>query len=263
MESQSFFSLWYVRVLLVLALVGVVVALAAYAHLALQQAEYTNMGPTTINVRGEGEVLARPDIGQFTFAVRAEGDDAVTAQETSAEGMNAIIAYLTEQGVAENDIKTTNYSLNPQYRYEERICPANSYCPPGEQILDGYEVSQMVEVKVRDLDMSGDLISGVGERGATNISGLQFTIDDESELKAQARAAAIEEAKEKARQLADDLDVRIVRMIGFYEEEGYYPKHSYGMGGDMMMQEAAVRNPDMPTGENEITSVVNITYEIK
>lgn len=261
-STRSFLSLWYVRALIVLALIGVVAALAAYAHLAVKQARYSNYGPTTINVRGEGEVLARPDIGQFTFAVRAEGDDAATAQEQSAAAMNEIIAYLTEAGVAESDIKTTNYTLNPRYIYENTVCPAGMYCPPGEPIIDGYEVSQMVEVKVRDLDRSGELISGVGARGATNVSGLSFTIDDEDALKAEAREEAIREAREKAEKLADALDVRIVRMIGYYEEEVYPPY--YGYGGDMAVMESSARiAPNMPVGENEITSTVNITYEIR
>lgn len=262
MDSRPFLSLWYVRALLTAALVAVVAALAAYAYLALQQAEYGNYGPTTINVRGEGEVLARPDIGQFSFAVRAEGEDAATAQEQSATAMNEILAYLTEAGVAQEDIKTVNYTLNPRYRYEQNICPMGSFCPPGEQIIDGYEVSQMVEVKVRDLNASGTLISGVGERGATDVSGLQFTIDEEDALKAEARAEAIANAQEKAEALADALGVRIVRMIGYYEEE--YPKYGYGYGGDMAVMENSMRtSPDMPVGENEVTSTVNITYEIK
>lgn len=264
MENQSFLSLWYVRALLVLVLLGVVAALAAYTNQAIKQARYNYMGPTTINVRGTGEVLAKPDIGQFSFAVRAEGEDAATAQDLSAESINAILSYLEESGVEEKDIKTANYNLNPKYRYEQRICAANSYCPPSEPVIDGYEVTQRVEVKVRDLDKSGDLISGVGDRGATNISGLQFTIDDETVLKAEAREEAIADAKAKAKELAKDLDVRIVRMVGYYEEE-YYPQPYYdGYGGDMAMAESAVRKaPSLPTGESNITATVNITYEIR
>lgn len=265
MESKTFLSLWYVQVLLVLALFGVVAALGAYTYYTLQTAKYHYMGPTTINVRGEGEVLAKPDIGSFSFSVRAEGVDAAEAQTKSAEAMNAVLGYLKEAGVEENDIKTTNYNLMPTYDYgQDQICEFGRYCPPVDPVIDGYEVSQMVEVKVRNLDASGDLISGVGSRGATDISGLQFTIDDETVYKAEAREQAIAEAREKAKQLADDLGVRIVRMTGFYEEEGYYPMPYYGMGGDMMETKAtSAIAPSMPTGENSIRSVVNITYEIK
>lgn len=264
METRTFLSLWYVRALIIIAFIAIIVALFAYANAAVKQARYSNYGPTTINVRGEGEVFAAPDIGQFTFSVRAEADDAATAQAQSAEAMNTVIAYLTEAGVAEEDIKTTGYYLNPKYTYPDRICPMGTYCPPVEPQADGYQVNQSVEVKVRDLDNSGELIAGVGARGATDVSGLSFTIDDESAIKADAREQAIADAKEKADELADALGVRIVRMIGYYEEEGYYPM--YGYGGDMMARsESAVMAsaPNMPTGENSITSTVNITYEIR
>ncbi len=263
METQpSFLSLWYVRVLAVLILVGVLTSLAAYTSYTLKQSRYGYMGPTTINVRGEGEVLAKPDIGQFSFSVRGEGEDAAAAQSASAEAINKIMDYLKQSGVEEKDIKTTDYYLNPKYRYEERICASGFYCPPSEPIIDGYEVSQTITVKVRDLDQSGALISGTGDNGATNLSGLSFTIDDETTLKAEARAEAIEKAQEKAKQLSEDLGVRIVRMVGFYEEE--YPGPIYGYGGAEMSMDASVKSvPAMPTGENSITSTVNITYEVR
>lgn len=263
MNNQSFLSLWYVQVLLVLILIGIVASLAAYTKLTLREARYGEYGTATISVRGMGEVTARPDIGTFSFSVMSEGDTAAIAQNDSAEKINAINSYLKEQGIDEKDIKTSSYYLNPNYTYPERICMSGSYCPPSEPVIDGYEVSQTITVKIRNLDMSGDLITGVGERGATNISGLSFTIDDESNLKDEARAAAIEDAKEKAEELAADLGVRLVRITGYYEEE-FYPQ--YGYGGDMMMSskmETAAVAPDMPTGENQISSTVSVTFEIR
>lgn len=266
MESHTFFEHAYNRALATIALALVVIALGAYAHLTLQEARYINTGPTTISVTGEGEVMAVPDIGEFSFAVRAEGEDATAAQEASAEAINEILAYLKEAGVAEKDVKTQNYNLNPRYRYEERACPPNSYCPPGERVIDGYEVSQSVTVKVRDTAAAGELISGVGDRGATNISSLRFTIDDEDALKAEAREKAIADAKEKARMLADDLDVRIVRMVGYWEDQGGYPEPYYAraeMAMDSAMGFGGEVAPSIPTGENSTISRVNITYEVK
>ena len=266
MDTKTFFSYGYVRALVTIILIGIVAALAAYTHWTLTQTKYMFTGPTTINVRGEGEILARPDIGQFSFSVRAEGADAATAQENSAEAINDIIGHLKEGGVAEKDIKTLHYNLNPKYRYEERVCEVGvGYCPPGERVVDGYEVNQAVLVKVRDLDSSGALITEVGEHGATNISSLQFTIDDESVLKAEAREEAIADAKEKARELANDLGVRIVRISGYWEDEGGgYPEPYYAM--DASMESGGVVRktvPDLPTGENTILSRVTITFEVR
>lgn len=264
MNNQSFLSLWYVQALLVLLLIAALTSLFAYTKLTLREAKYGQYGMTSINVRGEGEVMAKPDIGAFSFSVTAEADDATTAQTDSAEKTNAILAYLKEAGVEDKDVKTSGYSLNPKYRYETKVCAANMYCPPGEPIIDGYTVTQTIEVKVRNLDKAGDLIRGAGERGATNISGLSFTIDDESNLKAEAREEAIADAKEKARVLADQLGVRLVRIMSYYEEEGMMPY--YGYGGDAMMSvkaESAAVSPRLPTGESATKSIVNITFEVQ
>lgn len=263
MNSQSFISLWYVRALVIIILVAIALALVAYTKLTWRESVYGQYGLPSISVRGEGEVLAKPDIGSFSFSVQAEGDDAGAAQTASAEKINAILAFLTEAGVEDKDVKTSGYYLNPKYRYDTRICPANSYCPPGDPILDGYEVMESVTVKVRDIDQSGNLISGVGERGATNISGLSFTIDDDSTLKDEARAAAIADAKERAKAIAKEMGVSLGRVTGYYEEADYMP---YYGGGDMAM--SAVRNeasvtPSLPAGENLTRSIVNVTFEIR
>ena len=266
MESQSLFSYSYMRWLAAGVLGMAIIALGVYACATWDMAENHDHGLATISVEGEGEVLAKPDIGTFSFSVRADGEDAASAQEASAESINAILAFLEDSGVAEKDIKTQNYNLNPKYRFEERVCVAGSFCPPGERVIDGYEVSQSITVKVRDLDASGTLISGVGERGATNISSLQFTIDDQSTLEAEARAAAIADAKAKAKVLAKDLDVRLGDITGFFENGGgYYPEPMFqarSMSLDMAMEEAEF-SPELPTGENLIKRTVNITYEIK
>ncbi len=264
---NDYFSKGYVQLLMTVVLVAGILSLLSYANLANKEAEGVYTGETTISVSGEGEVLAKPDIGQFSFSVRAEGEDAVEAQEKSAEAINKILSHLEESGVEEKDIKTQNYNLNPKYRYEERICARGTYCPPGEPIIDGYEVYQNISVKVRDLDAAGGLISGVGERGATNISGLNFTIDDESVLEAQARAEAIADAKEKAEVLARDLGMKLHRIVGFNENRGggygYSTMDSRAFGGDAMEEVSFKTSPSLPTGENTITSSVSITYELK
>jgi uncharacterized protein YggE len=259
-------SLPFMRVIVPAFGIVAVLALGAYINLTLKQTQYLNTGPVTISVVGEGEVLAKPDIATFSFSVRSEGDDATTAQSKSAEAVNAIIDYLKDEEIDEKDIRTQYYNLNPRYEYTEPICNTRGFCPQGERVLRGYEVSQSISVKVRKTDTAGELISGVGALGATDVSGLQFTIDDEDALIAQAREKAIADAKEKGEKLANDLGVRIVRMAGFWEDQG--PMPYYGKGGDMMMADMAVAEsapiaPSLPSGENTITARVNISYEVK
>lgn len=245
-------------VLLLMAVLG----LASWIVLNLAQADQA-VTPATITVEGMGEAVAIPDIATFSFSVEAEGDTADAAQTDSAEKMNSILSYLGEAGIAETDIKTTNYNLYPKYRYEERICTGLGYCPPGEQIQDGFTASQMVEVKVRETEEAGKLIAGVGQRGATNISGLQFIVDDLEAVKIQAREQAITDARAKAEVLADNLGVRITGLAGYNEDSSDYdyPESRYMTMEAQAMDEMVA--PKLPTGEQETKVTVSITYEVK
>lgn len=221
----------------------------------------------TISVSGNGEVFAVPDRATFTVTVREEADDVAGAQEKATEKMNGIITYLKGAGVEEKDIKTVSYNVNPKYEYTQAAC-TNFSCPPSNQKLVGFEVWQMLEVKVQDPKKAGDLLSGVGSQGASEVSGLSFTIEDEDALKSEAREKAIAEAREKADQLARQLGVSVVRVVGFYEDSYAPMPYGYGKGGmamdvAMSARAEAAPAPELPTGENKIVSNVNVTYEIR
>jgi uncharacterized protein len=101
--------------------------------------------------------------------------------------------------------------------------------------------------------------------GANNVSGLSFTIDDEDALTAEAREQAINDAEEKAEELADQLGVSLVRIVGFNEGGGGYPvQYARAEMTMMALDEGAVGSaPSLPVGENKISSFVTITYEIR
>ncbi len=260
---ESFFNNKVHRTITVAVIALAGVALAVYAYSNYQMARSMYPMPMNISVNGEGEVSAIPDVGQFSFSVTADGTEAAVAQEASAAKINVIMAYLKEQGVEEKDIKTENYSMYPKYRYESVGC-MGGWCPGSNEVADGFEVSQTVAVKVRDTAKAGAFIAGVGDKGATNISGLTFTVDDETKLKTEARTKAIADAKTKAEQIAADLGVEIVRVTSFYENEGYYGE-PYGYGGDSMMAkaESAPVAAGTPMGENVTKVSVSVSFEVK
>ena len=243
-------------------LVFAIVALVAYARLAYKQgdsAEYQ-----TISVVGVSEMFVKPDIAEFTFSVMAEEKDATAAQGKSAEKSNAVKAYLKEMGVEEKDIKTTYYNLMPKYEWAA-AAPYDSMMYPStnqNQVLVGYTAEETVTVKVRALEKAGELIAGVGSKGATNVSSLAFTVDDTDEAKAQVQAEAIADAKEKARVLAKSLGVRLGDLQSFYDNEpmpSYY-ESNMGMGG--MMKADAYSAPQVSAGESKISASVSLTYKI-
>lgn len=268
---EAFFNNKFYRAItaIVLALLGVALAVYAYGNYQMTKSSYPM--PMNISINGEGEVSAIPDVGQFSFSVTADGADATLAQAASATKINDIMIYLKEQGVEEKDIKTENYNMFPKFRFEEQSCfedlgtrsLSRTTCLPGQEIPDGFEVSQTIAVKVRDTAKAGALIAGVGNKGATNISGLTFTVDDTTKLKGEARTKAIADAKDKAEKIAAELGVKIVRVTSFYENEGYYGEpYGYG-GGDMMAKSEALDAPSTPVGESTIKASVSVSFEVE
>jgi hypothetical protein len=271
------------KAILALAIVlSVYVAVLALAKLR----EYPYIGSqypsgNIITVTGEGEVFAVPDIAEISFSVNEEAATLPKAQEAAALKMNAAIDYLKSQGIDEKDIKTTNYSANPRYEYRDtaEIQPiyyegstdaagiGTMTYPPvwnggDTRVLVGYDVSQTISVKVRDTNKAGELIAGVTSKGITDIYGPNFTIDDEDELQREARQDAIKDARAKAKELADDLGVRLVRVVSFNENGGgYYPMYAKAeMAMDSLTAPVA---PNITPGENRIAASVTITYEIR
>lgn len=249
-----------------LAMLGVFLIVLAVSN--IKQYRFIGSGVTatnTITVSGTGDVFAVPDTATFSYSVMATEKDVTTAQTKVNTKGNDIIAYLKGQGVDEKDIQTTDYSVNPHYEWNSAVCPAgSSYCPPGRQTLTGYDVSETVTVKVKDTTKAGTLLSGIGSKGATNISGLSFTVDNETALEAQARTKAIDDARTKADELAKELGVSIVRVVGFSENNGgpimYAAK---AMAFDSASGASAAPAPEIATGQNKITSNVSVTYEIR
>jgi uncharacterized protein YggE len=137
------------------------------------------------------------------------------------------------------------------------------YCPPGNQVLKGYEVRQSTTVKVRDTAKAGDLLAGVGTKGATEVSGLNFTFDDPNTIQTQARDKAIADAKTKADALAKQLGVSLVRVTSFNENAGGTGPRpvQYALASGAADTKAVA--PEISVGQNNVIDDVNITYEIR
>jgi len=207
----------------------------------------------TISVAGAGEVYTKPDLALISFSVVIEAKTVGEAMSQNTEKMNNIISFIKEQGVEDKDLKTTSFNIYPRYDYNR----ASSIYPSGKRVLVGYEVSQQLQVKIRDLDKTGQIIEGAANKGANQVGNLQFTVENEDDFKKQARKEAIEEAKTKAEELAGQLGVKLIRIINF-SEGGYVPM----LYSESVMKGMGVGSPDIEIGENKISITVNITYEI-
>lgn len=203
----------------------------------------------TITVSAEGRVAVKPDIAVTTMGMIIEAPTVAEAQQKNTTVMNQLIARLKAMGIEEKDIQTTNYNIYPQYNYTDNT---------GRQ-LTGYEVSQSVTIKIRDLTKANMVLALAGEVGANSVSGLQFTVDDPEVYKAEARQLALTSVKEKALSLSKDLGVRFAGVVSYDESEGAQPfgklMYAEGMGGGVP--------PAVESGSNEVVVHVNVTFEIR
>lgn len=205
----------------------------------------------TITVSDTGEIYAKPDLGITSFSVKTEKKTVAQAMTENTQKMNKVIDSMKDLGVEEKDLKTTTFNIYPRYNYLET----------GIRVLAGYEIIQSLQVKIRDLDKIGQIIQDATDAGANQIGSLSFIIDNEDEFKKQAREEAINKAKIKAKELADQLGVNLVRIVSFSERsqapvyyDSYAMSKEIGVGGG--------ETPQIETGENKIEVSVSITYEI-
>ncbi len=264
-QKKRLFNAFLIVVILLAAF------LAAKTLNAIRESSYIGRGvypSNIIAVNGTGEVLAVPDIGSFSFSVVEEGKSVKDAQDKATKKINAIVAGVKALGVEDKDIKTTGYNSYPKYDYSSPSVCSSGYCPPSKQILTGYEVSQTITIKIRKTGDAGAVLTKVGDLGASNISGLDFIVDDIETVKAEARDKAVKDAKAKAEVLAKSLGVKLHKVVNFYEA-GDYPGPIYYAKDAVMNQEmggvtsVAPAMPSIPTGENKIVSNVTITYEVE
>lgn len=245
-----------------IALIMFVVFMGVTIVKGLQDLRAIDPAYNSITVSGQGEAFAVPDVATFTFAVSADAQSVEAAQSQVTAKMDAILAKLKELGIEDKDVKTTDYSVYPKYVYSQVVCIA--YPCPSQQKQDGYTANHSVAVKVRKTDGAGQALAAAGEAGATNLSGLSFEVDDSDKVVEEARSAAIKDAKEKAEKLADDLGVRLVRVVSYADSSGggpmpYYAEASMGRGG----MDTAQKAPTLPAGENRSVVNVSVTYEIR
>jgi uncharacterized protein YggE len=206
-----------------------------------------------ITVSGTGEVYATPDVGLIDISVKTEGKDVAVATNDNSVKMNSIISFIKSSSVEDKDIKTTGFNISPTYAWQDKT---------GIRTLTGYEITQTINVKIRDLTKVGVIISGATEKGANDVSSLSFSVDNDEKVKEDAKNLAIKDAQAKAKNLEKVLGIKMVKIINF-SENSYNPTYvSYDSSYKMLSSAGSVA-PTIQTGQNKITSTVTITYAIR
>lgn len=206
-----------------------------------------------ITVSDTGEIYTKPDLAVVVLSTLTEAKTVEQAVSQNTQKMNKIIEEVKSLDIKEEDLKTLDFNVSPRYEY-----PEGGLYRSGQRALVGYEVRQSLQVKIREMDKISSVLDKGTSAGANQVGNLNFIVDNQEEIKEQARAEAIKKAKEKAENIASQLGVDLVRIIDFQENSSmpYYDfmeKSAIGVGGG---------GPQIETGQNKISVTVNITYEI-
>ncbi len=218
----------------------------------------------TITVNGDGQATMAPDVANVSFTVQNTAATVAEAQAATTKQANAAIAFVKEQGVADRDVTTSSYGIYPQYSYPNP-CQPGTLCPAysGTPKITGYQVSESIQVKIRDIATVGGFVGGLGKLGIQNVTGPDFGLDDATAGYDAARTDAIGKAQTQAALLARQLGVHLGKIVNFSESSGNYPRPMYAMGVSAMDAKASAPTPELPAGDNTYTASVSITYEIR
>jgi hypothetical protein len=204
-----------------------------------------------ITVSGVGSVFGEPDVAVLSLGVEAEAEGVGEARSQAAEAMEAMLSALKEGGVAEEDIQTTRFSVQPRYDFIDK-----------RQVLRGFVVNNLVTAKIRSIDNTGELIDAALEAGGdlARVQNLQFTIDDPSALEEEARKEAMAEARHKAETLAEAAGVDLGPPRSISESGGPRPIRFEASLAVELLEEAET---PIEVGELEVRVQVQVVFGLE
>lgn len=204
---------------------------------------------TTISLNGKGSVDRAPDIAMITVGVSVDAETASAAMSQQTTKMNGVFAAVKAAGIADRDMQTSNLSLNPIYDY-----------PPNQQPkMRGYNASNQITIRVRDLKSLGKTLDAVVKGGGNTIHGVSFSIDKPESYQNEARVAAIKDAAAKAELYAQAVGYKVKRIVTVSEID--YSPRPVPMMQRMQVADAAESTP-VAAGEVSLEQQVSVTFEL-
>ncbi len=218
------------------------------ASLAL--AQVPSAGGTMLQVAATGEVQRAPDIAEIGVGVVTQAADAKAALSANAEQMTRVLGAVSKAGIADRDVQTSGVNLQPQYQYGENQPPK----------LNGYQASNRVSVKIRDIARVGEVLDALASAGANQIDGPNFMLDKPETARDEARRIALASAQARAKMYADAIGLKVSRIVSIDETGGGFQAPVRFAKSAMAMDSAST--PVMP-GEQSHAVTINVVFELR
>ncbi len=227
------------------------IALLAMVLSSCASAPLNNSNIRTMSVSGRGEVYLIPDIAYINIGTRSQAVDVASALSDNNKQAQAISSVLSDMGIDPLDIQTTAFN----------VYPFQNYGMDGQPTELVYIVENTVNVKVRELNRLGEILDAVVRSGANQINGISFDVEDRKQAEADARRLAIQDATEKAQELAELAGTELgdLQNISVYSNGDPQPVYNAKGGGYIAADSAA----PVSSGQMIITADANLVYELK
>jgi len=231
---------------------GIACLAAAAAFVPALQAQSQPQSPPDGRavVIGEGSVSVTPDYAQIESGVTSRAKSVKEATDANSKLMAAITSALLESGVAQNDIQTSRFSVQPVYAPQE---------PRTEPKLVGYSISNQVRVKIRQIGKVGEILDRLVAAGVTNVGNIAFLVSDPSKALDQAREAAIADARRKAEVYARASGLRLGQVVWITEDSEFAPPLPMRAQGATAAMTAPV---PIAAGEDTLRARVTVGFDI-
>lgn len=239
------------RSILLAATVALLVPLSVSAQQQASPGAPVLLDATLLDVVAEGRSTRVPDLATIRSGVVTQGATAQAALSENAQRMDRVIAALKRAGVADRDIQTATIQLNPQYRYGENVPPT----------ITGYQATNSVSVRFRDVARSGAILDALVREGANQIDGPNLAVEAMDAAMDEARTDAIRRARARAELYAKAAGLRVERILVI--AEGSAPMPPQPMPVMAMRAEMAAKDSQVLPGEQEINATVTVRFLLR
>jgi len=216
-------------------------------------------GNTLLTLSADGHSTRKPDLALFNAGVTSQGKTAGEALAANAADMNKVITALKRNGIADRDIQTSNLNLNPVYSQPVQL--ANGQYDQQPPHIIGYQVSNSVSVRQRNLAEFGKVIDTLVAAGANQVSGPNFQMDNPDAATDEARTNAMKKARARATLYAQAAGLKVVRILTISEGGGYAPQPPVVFAKMMMADTGGAPTP-VAAGELQLDANVTVLFEL-
>ena len=226
--------------------------LAAASPAVAQTAPQLLPDGTLLDITAEGHVARAPDVATIRAGVVTQGQTAAAALSENGARMTRVLAALKKAGVAARDVRTANVSLSPQYRYADGQAP----------VVTGYQASNSVAVRFRDVAKSGAILDALVAEGANQIDGPSLTIDQPEAALDEARISAVKIAQARAELYAKASGLSVARIVSIAESgtnDGATPQPPMVFARQMKVSDAT----PVAAGETEVSITLSVRFLLK